>query len=182
MAKVKVTNRKRGTVNYGVPDLHITRTFNPGEYKMIDEEELKALQFVPGGDYILKNYLIVESAETLDTLNIPTEPEYFYNEDDVKRLMMEGSVEEFEDMLNFAPEGLKDIIKTIAVEIELPDMRKRNLIAEKFQFNVTTALEIKNQLEAPAEDVEATAPKRKAATPETPTRKSSTPTPIIIKK
>jgi len=48
--------------------------------------------------------------------------------------------------LDFAPDGVKEIIKTMAVEIELNDVAKRDAILEKLNFNVNNAIDIKRKI------------------------------------
>ena len=102
---MKVKNRSTCTVSYTVPDLNIKRVFVAGEIKDIPLKELQILVQQPGGRVILTEYLQVskEDIRQLDVLE--PEQEYFYSEDDVKRIMKFGSQDEFLDMLDFAPEG-----------------------------------------------------------------------------
>ena len=58
--------------------------------------------------------------------------------------MIEGTLDQFLDCLDFAPEGVKEMIKEMAVDLPLNDMAKREAIQEKLGFNVTKAIEIKN--------------------------------------
>ena len=60
---VKVTNRDNGSVGYSVPDLGVHRTFQPRESKEISAEELRKLSYLPGGDVIIRDYLIIDDAE-----------------------------------------------------------------------------------------------------------------------
>lgn len=147
MAKVKVRNRNGGNVFYRLPDEGITRTFTAGEVKEIEEEELQRLQFVPGGEYLLKNALVIESEKVLDDLNLKVEPEYSYTEEDIHRVLFEGTVDEVDDMLNFAPQGVIEIAQRMAVNEEIPDTRKRKLFLDITNFNVDTAISVKQMSE-----------------------------------
>lgn len=166
---VDVTNRNNGFTGYSIPDLGVKRLFNLKETKKIPLNELEALSFVPGGDFILKNYLIVNDKSALEFLNIVTEPEYFYSEKEITHLLELGSLDQLEDCLNFAPAGVIELLKDIAIKIELPDMRKRKMIADKTGFDVNSAININTMLNAedatPAE--QQTTTKRKAAPVET---------------
>lgn len=177
---VSITNRNNGSTGYEIPDLRINRTFAPGETKKIPLEELKQLQYVPGGDYMLKNLLIVTDVEALDNLNMSdVEPEYFYTEKEIEELLNNGSLDQLEDTLNFAPEGVIELIKTMAIKSELPDTRKRKLITEKTGMDIDGAIRLKYMLDAEIEDegAEETAKTRKAqpitANPTTPARKAA---------
>ncbi len=142
---VKVINKFGGTVGYDVPEMGIHRNFYPKESKEISFEELERLSFMPGGDVILKNYLeIVDEDVIMNLFNEKPEPEYHYSENDVKQLLTIGTLDQFLDCLDFAPDAIKDMIKDLAVELPLNDMNKRQAIKDKLGFDVTKAIEIKN--------------------------------------
>lgn len=177
---VNVTNRESGQVGYTLPDGNLHRTFAVGETKKIPLEELQQLSYVPGGEYLLKNCLIVNNTDALSALNIEVEPEYFYTEIEIKKILSEGTLDELEDCLNFAPEGVIDLVKKIAVEEEIPDVRKRDLISEKTGFNINSAISVNHIMkEEDIADAETEVKVRKASpiTSESasPQRKASTP-------
>ena len=175
---VIVTNRNNGYTGYQIPDTGVRRNFAPGESKRISKEELMQLSYIEGGEYLLKNYLIVNNDKTLEELNISVQPEYYYTEEEIKELLTTGSLDQLEDTLNFAPDGVIEIIKDMAVKTELPDTRKRKMISEKTGFNIDNAIrvnevmaedEIKDEHSEPIErkaspiNVESDTPQRKAA-------------------
>ena len=161
--KIKVQNRDYGVVGYTIPDLNnLRRTFQPNEVKYIDFDELFKLYQVPGGAYIIENYLIINDDQAIKELIGGVEPEYYYTEAEVIRILKEGSIDEFEDCLNFAPKGVIDLIKDISVKLPLNDIAKRDMIFKKTGFNVTNAIEI-SKMDEPVESADR--PTRKAATP-----------------
>lgn len=141
---IKVTNRSSGMLCYDLPELRISRTFQYRETKEITFQELNALYNILGGDVIVKDYLAVKSEEAVKALDFEVEPEYFYTEEDIIKVMETGSLDEFLDMLDFAPDGVIDMVKDLAVSRELNDMNKRTAISNKTGFNVTKAIEVKN--------------------------------------
>lgn len=142
---VKVINKYNGTVGYDVPDLRVHRNFYPGESKDITFDELEQLSFAPGGRTILEEFLEIKDKEVIKSLfGGDPEPEYYYSKDDIKTLMTTGTLDQFLDCLDFAPEAVKEIIKDMAVELPLNDVAKRNAVLEKLDFDVTRAIEIKN--------------------------------------
>ena len=159
--RIKVQNRDFGEVGYEIPDLNLHRNFQPNEIKTITYDELFKLSQVPGGQYIIDNYLIIHDEEVVNDLLYDVEPEYFYTEAEVIELMKNGSVDEFEDCLNFAPKGVIDLIKQTAVTLPLNDVAKRDLILKKTGFSVAGAIELRKGDETEIKE----APKRKAATP-----------------
>lgn len=142
---IKVINKYNGTVGYDVPDLGIHRNFYPRESKDVTFEELEKLSYTPGGDIILRDYLEVTNEEAIAQLfHKEPEPEYHYDLKDIAQIMVNGTLDQFLDCLDFAPEAIKESIKDIAVELPLNDMAKREAIKEKMGFDVTKAIEIKN--------------------------------------
>ena len=153
--KVKIKNRVgNGTVGYTIPDMNnLTRIFEDGEEKIVTFEEIRKLSYLHGGSKILKNYLTIEDKEILSEINFIPEPEYFYTREDIIKLMQTGSLDEFLDCLDFAPDGVKETIKTLAVELPLNDVAKRDAIQEKLGFNVNNAIENKKITEEDVPDL-----------------------------
>lgn len=168
---VKVTNRNSGTTTYLLANGQ-RRTFAVNESKNIDIEELKEVSALPGGEYLLKNYLIIDDKSALDFLNIQPEPEYFYTDVEIKKLLLEGSLDQLEDCLTFAPNGVIDLIKKIAIDLKLPDTRKRDMILLKTGFSVDNAIRVNDILDTEEAPVEKEEVKRKS----TPITKESAPT------
>ena len=54
---------------------------------------------------------------------------------------------QFLDCLDFAPQGVIDTIKKVAVQIKLNDVAKRQAIKDKTGFDVTKAIEISEETE-----------------------------------
>lgn len=162
---ISVTNRNAGWTGYVIPDTGVTRNFSPRETKKIPLEELQQLQYVPGGENILRECFVINDTDALSALNMENmEPEYFYTETEVRQLLESGTLDQLEDCLNFAPEGVIDLIKLIAVETELPDTRKRKLISEKTGLNIDNAIMV-NTVMATEEDVAPAEVKTRKAVP-----------------
>ena len=142
---ITVVNKYGGTVGYTVEDLGIKRTFYPNEKKEISFEELEKLSYTPGGETILKDFLEIQDKEAIAALfSSAPEIEYYYTKDDIKNIMINGTLDQFLDCLDFAPAAVKETIKEMAVDLPLNDIAKRDAILDKLGFNVTKAIEIKN--------------------------------------
>jgi len=179
----KVKNRSSAKVAYTVQynGNKIHQSYNPGEVKNIPYEELRQLSYQHGGPDLIYNYLqIGNNAEILNSFNLRPEPEYFLNENQIKNLLLNGSLDEFLDCLDFAPMGVIDLIKKYAVDLPLNDYNKRIAIQKVLGFDVDAA--IKNDKLS----------KEDTKTNETPTRRvtekkeveeaSATPQRRVIKK
>lgn len=176
--KIKVKNRSFGSVGYTIPDLNnLHREFEFNEEKELTYEELFKLSQIPGGMYIIENYLTIDNPEVVRALLGEVEPEYYYTSEDVTKLLQYGSLDQLEDCLNFAPGGVIDLIKEVAVKLPLNDVAKRDLITRKTHFNIAQAIEI-----AKDEEVEeVAAPTRKAA-PITANQDSAAPVRKVVRK
>lgn len=135
-----VMNRSHSTVVYSIPDTNIRRTFAPNEVKKISYSELEQLTFIPGGSNIIAKYLLVPDPKALENLGIYPEQEYFMTEQEIKDLLIKGSYDMFLDCLDFAPEGVLQVIKDLAVHLPLNDVAKREAIKDKLKFDVSAAI------------------------------------------
>ena len=145
--KVRVENRANAIVAYRVPESKIIRRFVSNETKEITMGELRQAVQIPGTKRLIESCLIIHSKEAVEELLPGVEPEYFYNAKDVDFLLERGSLDQLKDALDFAPDGVIDLIKERAVKNEINDIRKRDAILEATNFNVTKAIEI-NHLSA----------------------------------
>lgn len=143
--KVRVENRADAIVCYRVPETKIIRRFVSGEVKEIEMGELRQAIQIPGTFRLIESNLIIHNKEAADELLPNAEPEYFYDKHDVDFLLEKGTLDQLKDALDFAPDGVIELIKERAVQIELNDVRKRDAILEATNFNVTGAIEIRRQ-------------------------------------
>lgn len=151
---IKVLNRDNGAVVYSIPEMNgLKRVYQAGETKEITFEEIEKLSYIPGGMELLEDSLVIlNNDEAIKEILGHVEPEYSYSKEDVINLMKNGSLDEFLDCLDFAPEGVKDLIKTLSVELPLNDVAKREAILNKLGFNVDNAIRIKRESEEPTKE------------------------------
>ena len=137
-----VKNRSSSRVIYRIPELNIRREFMPGETKKISYEELEKLSYRPGGENLIANYLQISDIEIAQEFNSgrPIELEYNFSEEDVRQLLTTGSLDSLLDALDFAPAGVIDLIKSIAISLPLTDLQKAAAIKAKTNFDVATAI------------------------------------------
>ena len=138
--KVSVKNRSSSIVVYSVPEMGIRREFAPNETKLVTMAELNALSYLPGGMALIRKNLFISDATVLEDMSVKVEPEYYLDEAGVIDLLNNGSIDAFLDCLDFAPEGVLDLIKKQAVALPVNDNRKRDAIKSKLGFDVTMAL------------------------------------------
>lgn len=154
---IKVINRGNGRVGYPIPDGNgLRRLWHAKESKDIPMDELRKVMWTTGGSYLLKNTLIIENKEAIQELfSTEPEPEYYYTEEEIKQLLLTGTNDQLLDCLDFAPEGVIEVVKNLAVSLKLNDISKREIIFNKTGFNVTNAININKESET-VEEVEKT--------------------------
>lgn len=139
--KVVVRNRTSGSVGYTIPSLRVRRDFSPpgkaGDFNYVPVNELIELTTVPGGMYTLLNLLIIEDEEARqEVLGIEIAPEYNYSEKEIDFILHQGTKEQLLDCLDFAPIGVLELIREMAIR-ELPnDISKIEAINNKFKIDV----------------------------------------------
>lgn len=152
---VRVTNRDNGHVGYRIPDMNnLVRDFSANETKNITVEELKKLAYISGGPTLIRDYLVIEDPEVVEEILGDVEPEYYYNEEDVKKLLLSGSLDELKDCIEFAPKGTVDLVKQLAVELPVNDITKRKAILDMTGFNVDAAIMINEETKDEMEDTQ----------------------------
>lgn len=139
--KIKMKNRSSAKAGYTIPDLRVTREFAPGETQSIEREEIEKLSYLPGGKVLLADYFLIDDKELAAELSPNSlDPEYWMSENNIKELMLHGSVDQFLDCLDYAPTGVIDLIKKYAVELPLADTRKIEGLKAATGFDTSLAL------------------------------------------
>lgn len=177
--KVSIKNRSNSIVIYNIPEMGIRREFMPNEVKNVTSEELEALSYRPGGMDLIRNELLITDAEVLTDMAVKVEPEYYLDDKGVIELLNTGSMDSFLDCLDFAPQGVLDLIKKYAVSLPVNDSRKREAIKTKLGLDVDLALlhqkQVKEALEEESGKTERLdAPVRRVKTEEKPAGRRTT--------
>ena len=169
-----VTNRSASVVVYSIPEDNIKREFQPGETKKIRHTELEKLSYREGGKVIIADYLLIQSQDAINDLGVPTEPEYYMTQEQVIDLMKNGSMDAWLDCLDFAPQGIIEMIKSLSVSVPLGDYNKRRALQEKTGFDVDAAIKHMEEERDEQELPKAPAQRRvKPAEPAAPARRTT---------
>jgi hypothetical protein len=180
-----VKNRSSSVVVYRIPETGLRREFQPSEVKRIPFGELEKLTYQEGGRELLENFLQIMEEDVTNDLNVHREVEYDMSEAQIKDLLLTGSLDAFLDALDFAPIGVIDLIKTLAVQLPLTDLNKRKALKEKTGFDVDKALvHVEEEKTAEQHSEAEAAPTRRVKPAETtvePTRRTAS-TYKVVKK
>lgn len=143
---MRIKNRSAHRIIYSIPN-GVRRVFNAGESLDIPIEEIEQLTYQSGGKALIKKYLLIpaEGRKALGWGQV--QPEYDYTEEQIKNVLISGSLDEFLDMLDFAPEGVITIAKQQAINLPLTDMNKMEAFREKFGYDIATAIKHKKAVE-----------------------------------
>jgi hypothetical protein len=133
--EVKVWSTSVGTVGYGLDDPKVSRSWQPGELKILTFHELYQLSNTAGGPALLLNYLQIRDQKVREALQLPVEPEYLYTEEDAKKLVQTGSEDQILDALEFGPVGLAGMIRHYAI-IETTDINRVKFFNNVFSMNI----------------------------------------------
>jgi len=175
-----VKNRSASRVLYQIPSLGVRREFAPGETMRIPYSELVKFMYEPGAKKLMVNFLQIKEEKLLKQFNMPVQPEYYLTEEQIKDLLLTGTLDAFLDCLDFAPEGVLELVKSFSVALPLTDYDKRKALKEKTGFDVDAALANKEKEEAEAKEgssggfVPTTKTERPKAAPATTRRTSGT--------
>ena len=168
--KFIVTNRSASKVHYAVPELGVkSRDFQPGESKQISYAELEGLTYIPGGKELIRDYLLIQDVSARNEFVGHVEPEYNMTNAEVQELILHGTQDEWLDALDFAPEGVIDLIKALSVELPLTDTRKMEAFKQKKGTDLARMIRAKQEEEAERAAAQAqseTQPARRRTNPE----------------
>ena len=178
-----VKNRSSSVVIYRIPESNLRREFAPGETKKIPFGELEKLTYQQGGREMLEQFLQIVDEDVTTDLNVHREVEYDMSEGQVRDLLLSGSLDAFLDALDFAPIGVIDLIKTMAVQLPLTDLNKRKALKDKTGFDVDKALiHIAEEKEEEENQIQPVAPERRVKTETATTGRRTTSNYKVVKK
>lgn len=145
---VEVRNLTDLPVTLYNPDKNLRITFAKNQTRKFKAGDIREWNFLKGIHVLFTEYLSVQNKELAEEIGVSDqvlEYEYQWTPEDVRNLLVGGTLEELEDVLNCAPLGIIETIVDQAVEIRLNDVAKRNLIKEHTGKDITKKLEIKDR-------------------------------------
>lgn len=138
---MKVYNRSDANVTYSLPELNTRRVFALGEVKDIDPKELEALWQMDGGLTLIKDYLLVDDKEWVEA-HWDAPIEYFWKDEQVKKCLKEDTLELFQETLEYAPQGVIDLIKMFAWQLPISDLNKIEALRLATGFDTLAAIDV----------------------------------------
>jgi len=141
---VRVANLSPHVVEYVLTDPAVRRTFTPAtptqvDLKTIQFHELYTLYNSPGGPRLVYDHLQIQDNRIREALGLPTDPEFGFSYNDIKKLVQEGTEEEILDAIEFGPYYIPQWMKNIIVTEGLNDYSKRKFFGTLFSMDLNSA-------------------------------------------
>lgn len=165
---VRVQNLTDNPVVYLIPEDNLRRVYRPYEEKTITVEELRKVFYQPGGPALLREFLQVKNKDLAIEFGVDSEVfehEYSWDKAKVENVLLKEDIDILHDALDFAPEGIIDLIVDCAIELRIADINKRELISEYTGKDINRMITIQKELDEALGDTDSqqVAPKRRRA-------------------
>lgn len=162
--KIAVQNLTNNDVVYIDDNGGIARrmVFHAQQTIPVEKEVIERMQYDTGGAVLLKDFLSVKDDDMRTDIGIPADQiEYNWTKEDVKNLLTSGEEDALRDALDFAPQGIIDMIIDMAVAMPLNDRNKVEIIAEATGRNIEMMINNKLQYEKASEKASEKATQRR---------------------
>lgn len=161
--KIRLRNLTKNTAVYITPATNIRREIPPLGYIWVPASEVRECSYDRGCSVLLRDYVQVCNWELAQELGVPPDTvEYDWDDKKVTEAVTTADMDVLLDALDFAPAGIKQAIVDKAVELEIPDIRRRKAIEEAMRVNVDSM--IRNKQYANTTSTQKTAQRRRVKT------------------
>lgn len=163
---VDVKNLVDYKVGYFIKEDNIRRQFNPQEVKKLKAGELRKLNYMRGGHVLLTDYLSVGNRDLAHEFGIDDDVfdnEYNWDVAKVDSVLTSEPIEVLQDAMDFAPNGIKELIKDRAVELKIDSMDKRQTISTSLGIDLNGMIDVQKIKEEDADTAPAKPKSRRAS-------------------
>lgn len=143
--QVKVRNMVDYNVGYKIEEDNVRRQFSPHEVKTVTAGELRKLDYTRGGHVLLTSYLAVQNKSLAQEFGVDEDSfanEYNWDAAKVDQVLLSEPVEVLQDAMDFAPEGILQLIKDRAIALRLDSMDKRKVISDAMKIDLNGMIEL----------------------------------------
>lgn len=150
--KVKITNLMDCQTGY--PTMSgIFRRLAPYASMTVTAEELRQSANLPGVIDLFRNYVRIGNKSLAEEFGVPGDAvEYNWTQKDVDYAITTADIDVLLDALDFAPQGIVEMIVDRAVTLEISDMTKRQAIFEKTGNDITKMIQTKHAYDSVTSD------------------------------
>ena len=146
MSKTTIKNISKFEISINLPNVRFRRTLKPKQGFLATEEVLDDFTFDPGCRTLVKNgYLTVisENEEAIAQIDMPEKKTA--EEVDIAELLTEKTHKELKAVLDDATDALKDAIAKTAIEMNIGDPARSQIIKMYCGVDVLQALALQNK-------------------------------------
>lgn len=168
---IEITNLLDCTCGYIVDLTGVRRILPPHASFKVKASELRELFYQRGGQELLHNYIRVGNKALAQEFGVDVDntPEYNWGRKDVIDALNNSDIDVLLDALDFAPDGIKQLIADVAVETEVADVNKRKAISDKLGIDVDAMITNKHLAVQETEEKEEKPARRRTAAKNTTT-------------
>ena len=159
---VEITNLVGHRVAYKLPNGQFRR-LAPYATMRVKVEELHQAAYERGNLVIFQDFIRVNNLDLAMEFGIDSEEtiEYNWTQNDIKACLKNDDINVLLDALDFAPEGIKQQLVDYAVELEIPDERKRKAINDKMGVDITAMITNKHAYDNDTQSNDVEKPRRR---------------------
>lgn len=154
--KIRIRNLTRNIVVYITPSTGIRREIAAQGSIYVSAGELRECSYDTGCSNMFHDYIQICNPTLAEELGVSSDIiEYNWKVDDIKEVLLstdDNDYNRFLDALDFAPAGIRQNIVDMAVELEVPDMRRREAIKQAMNVDITRMIENKHAMQADSEE------------------------------
>ena len=146
MSKTTIKNISKFEISINLPNVRFRRTLKPKQGFLATEEVLDDFTFDPGCRTLVKNgYLTVisENEEAIAQIDMPEKKTA--EEVDIAELLTKKTHKELKAVLDDATDALKDAIAKTAIEMNIGDPARSQIIKMYCGVDVLQALALQNK-------------------------------------
>lgn len=172
---VRLTNMMDSPTGYKLMN-GTFRRFAPRASMSVTAGEVREVSNMPGTITLFQNYLRVGNKDLATELGVSDdsfEHEYSWGKDEIVGALTTEPIEVLLDALDYAPDAIKESLVDVAVELEIPDVNRRNAIKNATGKDITKMIEIKNTYKDDSQKEDGKPTERRATQKQAPAKKSS---------
>lgn len=131
------------------------RSLSRGQKIKVPAVELRQLNYSIGGEYLIHNYLSIKNKSLALELNVSEDSfdnEYSWTVKEVDAALADSNNDVLEDALNFAPQGVIELIQQRAIETKINDLSKRELIKNITGVDIDKKIKVQEEVRAALEN------------------------------
>lgn len=143
---VEVFNNTSGVVGFrSESNRKKYRWDKPDSRRKVTLGELKDLVYSSGGFELLKECLLIKDIDVRIELGLPIEKEHILDDNDIVQLLKNGTAEDLENVLSKTNSGIREKTSAIAIELEISDLNKLEIIERYTGVDVLAQIKEKRE-------------------------------------